>query len=289
MLVIAVSAVALFAAGVGASTSLASQTGSDHHVAGLHASCSSGFVDAIIAGEDKCLHAGEFCSPASETDYERYGFMCVGGRLQSGVATPPPSSTTAETTTAVPTTPASTTAPALTTSTAQQPRTTTTLSPGAALDIGHTVLLKTQTKTSGCTLGPLPDRRCSPGAYYSGLTKAVICSASFHTSLVRNVPDSEKHQVEIEYGLVPKGYGSSLEIDHLVSLELGGSNDSANLFPEKVTFAAHAPGFHAKDKLENKVHDLVCSGQMTLNAARSEIAMNWETLYKRVYGVVPTG
>ena len=39
------------------------------------------------------------------------------------------------------------------------------------------------------------------------------------------MPDSEKHQVEVEYVLAPKGYGSTLEIGNIVSLELGASND----------------------------------------------------------------
>src|SRR5437867_1563011 len=62
-------------------------------------------------------------------------------------------------------------------------------------NVGKTVLLSPQTQASGCTLGPNPDRQCSPGAYYSGLTKSVICSPSFRTSTVRHVPVSEKHQV----------------------------------------------------------------------------------------------
>ena len=98
--------------------------------------------------------------------------------------------------------------------------------------VGATVLLARRTRTSGCRLGPNPDRRCSPGAYYTGLTQAVICSPTFRTSTVRDVPESEKHALEIEYGMVPKGYGRTLEIDHIVSLELGGSNDIANLYPE---------------------------------------------------------
>ena len=151
-----------------------------------------------------------------------------------------------------------------------------TASAGNPSDVGKTVLLASRTQTSGCTLGANPDRRCSPGAYYSKLTKAVICSSTFRTSTIRNVPDSEKHQVEIEYGLAPKGYGSTLEIDHIVSLELGGSNDIANLYPEKATLPAGAPGFHVKDKLENKLHDLVCDGAMTLRqraaADRGELA-----------------
>lgn len=151
------------------------------------------------------------------------------------------------------------------------------------------MLLKAKTKSSGCTLGPLPDRRCSPGAYYSGLTKAVICSSTFRTGTIRSVPDSEKHQVEIEFGLAPKGYGSTLEIDHIVSLELGGSNDPANLFPEEATFTGHLPGFHVKDKLENAAHKAVCAGTISLRSAQQEIASNWELLYKKLYGAAPTG
>jgi hypothetical protein len=150
--------------------------------------------------------------------------------------------------------------------------------------LGETILLKTRTKTSGCKLGPNPDRRCSPGAYYSKITKAVICSASFRTSSIRNVPQSEKYEVEDEYGMAQKLYGSSLEIDHIISLELGGSNDIANLFPER---ASPAPGYRVKDKLENKLHSLVCSGSMTLRSVRIGIASNWQKLYRKVYGAAP--
>ena len=98
------------------------------------------------------------------------------------------------------------------------------------------------------------------------------------------MPTSEKSAVEREYGLAVRSYGSTLEIDHIVSLELGGSNNIANLFPER---ASPAPGFHVKDKLENKLDDLVCAGSMTLHAAQVSIATNWRGLYKTVYGVTP--
>lgn len=87
--------------------------------------------------------------------------------------------------------------------------------------------------------------------------------------------------------MTPKSYGSTLEIDHIVSLELGGSNDIANLFPQRATLPGNQPGYRIKDKLENKVHDLVCAGQMSLSSARQQIASNWETLYKKVFGVAP--
>src|SRR3954454_22220726 len=122
---------------------------------------------------------------------------------------------------------------------------------------GATTFVLRRTKTAGCTLGALPDRACSPGAFDRGRTTHVICAPSFHTSDVRSVPDSLKHQVEVEYGLEPKRYGDTLEIDHIISLELGGANDIANLYPEL------APGYHRKDLLENQLHTLVCNGTMT--------------------------
>jgi hypothetical protein len=150
--------------------------------------------------------------------------------------------------------------------------------------VGATVLLGPRTRTSGCKLGANPDRSCSPGAYSSRLTRAVICSAGFHTRDIRNVPESVKFAVEREYGLAPGHYGRSLEIDHIVSLELGGSNDIANLFPEK---ADARPGYRVKDRLENKLHALVCAGSMRLRFAQREIARNWQALYRRVFGVAP--
>ena len=81
----------------------------------------------------------------------------------------------------------------------------------------------------------------------------------------------------------PASHEGQFEINHIVSLELGGSNDIANLFPEK------APGYHVKDKLENRLHDLVCSGAITLRTARGGIASNWKRLYRKVYSSVPRG
>jgi hypothetical protein len=50
-----------------------------------------------------------------------------------------------------------------------------------------------------------------------------------------------------------------------------------------------SPGYKVKDKLENKLHDLVCDGQRTLSSVRKGIASDWQALYKTVYGVAPTG
>jgi hypothetical protein len=159
-------------------------------------------------------------------------------------------------------------------------------SPGGSGTVatGRTVLLGRRTQTSRCVRSARPDRLCSPGAFYSRLTKPVICAGSFRTAAIRDVPQSEKFQVEREYGMAASYYGRTIEIDHIVPLELGGSNAIANLFPEPGSGAAD---YHVKDALENRAKAVVCDGQLSLRAARRGFSRNWEALYRRVFGHRP--
>lgn len=150
--------------------------------------------------------------------------------------------------------------------------------------LGRTILLAPRTRKSDCVLGSLPDRRCSPGAYYNRLTKAVICSPRFHTRRIHRLPRSKKYAVEREYGLPAGFFKRALEIDHIVPLRLGGSNDIANLFPEEYAFANHVPGYRVKDKLDTRLHALVCAGRIRLRVAQRRIAADWEALYREVFG-----
>ncbi len=135
-----------------------------------------------------------------------------------------------------------------------------------------------RTKTSGCVAhGGLPDSACTPGGIFANATAQEICTPG-HASSVRNVPSSEKDQVYAEYGIYSHSSGQ-YEVDHLVPLELGGSNDIANLWPES---ASPTPGFHQKDEVENYLHDQVCSGGMSLKDAQKQIASSWLTVYNRM-------
>jgi hypothetical protein len=139
-------------------------------------------------------------------------------------------------------------------------------------DWGH------QTKTTGCKVnGPFQDTACTPGAIFPDATKAKICVKGYAGS-VRNVPTSVKNKVYASYGIKTHKAGQ-YEVDHLVSLELGGSNDISNLFPEA---ASPKPGFHEKDKVENYLHNQVCSGKIALKQAQIEIATNWLSVYNRM-------
>jgi hypothetical protein len=135
-----------------------------------------------------------------------------------------------------------------------------------------------QFKTSGCVVrGKFPDPDCTPGAIFPDVTAAQVC-VSGYSSGVRNVTETEKNQDYAEYGIASHTTGE-YEVDHFVSLELGGSNDISNLFPEA---ANPAPGFHEKDKVENYLHEQVCSGAITLQEAQREIATDWYAVYQRM-------
>lgn len=143
--------------------------------------------------------------------------------------------------------------------------------PQPAVTLGH------PTKTTHCeAAGSLPDRACTPGAVFETVTAKDIC-VSGYSSKVRNVPESEKRAVYAAYG-IPSHKPGEYEVDHLISLELGGSNDISNLWPEA---ASPKPGFHQKDVVENYLHAQVCTGKLPLSAAQSQIAGNWLNVYFR--------
>ena len=120
----------------------------------------------------------------------------------------------------------------------------------------------------------LPNPHLTPGAY--GSSFAQVCP---HVSAaLENARPSTavKNQVYAEYHITYHPTGA-YEIDHLVPLELDGSNAKANLWPE--------PGLHnKKDVLENKLHSLVCADKISLAAAQHAIVTDWRQAYVRYVG-----
>jgi hypothetical protein len=116
--------------------------------------------------------------------------------------------------------------------------------------------------------GLLPDPACTPGAVAT-TSLAIICGSS--TSGRRHVSRELRRAVFVEYGLPRRELPGAFEVDHLIPLELGGSNDLPNLWPQA------APGFHSKDRIEDALHERVCKGAMRLDAAQRAIASDWRT------------
>src|SRR4051812_50133467 len=129
-----------------------------------------------------------------------------------------------------------------------------------------------------CKRGRLPDRHCTPGARLSRVTADDVCTPGYSGG-VRNVSETTKRRVYRRYGIL-RHHRGEYEVDHLISLELGGSNPIKNLFPEA---ARPTPGFHQKDRLENRLHSEVCDGTIPLRAAQHQIAVNWLKAYRREF------
>ena len=135
--------------------------------------------------------------------------------------------------------------------------------------------------------GTLPDPVCTPGATDPHVTQTTldttICRTGGYTSTVRppvSVTSTEKRSALRAYN--DTAPINTYELDHLVSLELGGSpNSPHNLWPQ--------PGSspNPKDKLETALHGLVCSHRMTLADAQTAIATDWVTTYRQVLGGEP--
>ena len=169
--------------------------------------------------------------------------------------------------------------------------------------VGRTVLLGKRT-----TRHPVPTTRpTSRPALHAwervqqGDAEGVLRSG--YTKLVRHVTAATKRKVYAAYGIKSHRSGQ-YEIDHLVPLELGGSNSVSNLFPEA---ASPRPGFHDKDRLENEVHDRACAGRQQLpplaeahrvgldgpvrpadRAAAGHVAQNPKNGARRSKGCTPT-
>jgi 5-methylcytosine-specific restriction endonuclease McrA len=141
---------------------------------------------------------------------------------------------------------------------------------GISISLGHV------SRRHGCRVHDgLPDRRCTPGARFSRVTRKQVCRSGYASS-VRHVTAATKDAVYAAYGIGAHFDGWDGEVDHLVSLELGGSNARANLFPESAT---PRPGSHEKDRLENALHDEVCAGRISLRRAQKLIATDWVAAY----------
>src|SRR6478609_2721912 len=126
----------------------------------------------------------------------------------------------------------------------------------------------------------LPRHALTPGVALA-VGRARVCTPGY-ASATRDVSDAEKAAVYNRYGVVWVPYQH--EVDHLISLELGGSNAIRNLWPEPY---AGRWGARTKDVLEDRLHDLVCSGTIGLRYAQRIEARNWVAAYKRYVGSPP--
>lgn len=131
--------------------------------------------------------------------------------------------------------------------------------------------------TTGIYPDQLPDPRCTPGSIDPAVTQASIHQTVCVRGYTTKVRPPEAQTEAFKFGRAYPAYGVAhsvrTELDHQVPLELGGSNDAKNLWPEPETSIPNA-----KDYVEDAARVAVCSGRMTLASAQIAIAKNWVSL-----------
>ena len=122
----------------------------------------------------------------------------------------------------------------------------------------------------------LPLSTLTPGAV-SALTAAELCAGARPS---RVVPDATRQHVLNVYGMQHVSH-RTYELDALITPELGGTTEAANLWPQRY----ESPVWNArvKDELEELLPQLVCNRQLDLAAAQRAIAADWVAAYKHFF------
>ena len=124
--------------------------------------------------------------------------------------------------------------------------------------------------------GPRPDARVTPGETRP-ISLAEVCSKPEAEVVVDDISLETRRQVMETYGVRARKPGD-FEVDYLITPDLGGAHTVRNLWPQPYSARWNAK---VKDKLEQRLHDLVCAGKVDLQTAQRDIATDWIGAYKR--------
>lgn len=117
-----------------------------------------------------------------------------------------------------------------------------------------------------------PDSGFTPGDVKT-TDASLVCISSYGKN-ARNIPVELQKQVFHEYSLTYPN--DDYEIDHLVPLELGGSNDIKNLWPQSKETAPR------KNEVEAWLRRQVCEGTFSLEAAQNALKTDWLAQYQKM-------
>jgi hypothetical protein len=150
------------------------------------------------------------------------------------------------------------------------------LSSGVTTSFAVSPVLPISSVTPGSIIQSVTQANIDSTICVSGYTKTERPPSSYTTNL-------KEAQLRTTYSRYKDLNNSDFEEDHLVSLELGGNpSDPKNLWPEPY---AGSVGARIKDRIENKLHALVCSQAITLVTAQRAITGNWYAAYEKYIGI----
>jgi hypothetical protein len=123
-----------------------------------------------------------------------------------------------------------------------------------------------------------PNRRLTPGATIP-VTRNKVCGEA-ETKSAPVIPISLATKVFELYGVTPPR-PDAYEVDYLITPELGGATDIRNLWPEP--YQETEWNAHIKDQLEDRLHEMVCHGDVDLATAQRDISADWIAAYRKYF------
>ena len=124
-----------------------------------------------------------------------------------------------------------------------------------------------------------PDKNLTGGSVRTGDRDA----ACGHARQNRGpMPQERRDEILRRYGL-PPGTHPDYEIDHLIPLCLGGSDDPSNLWPQPRRSIEETWNAEAKDRLERLMCNMVCDGRIDIATAQQAFATDWIAAYQIYY------
>ena len=125
-----------------------------------------------------------------------------------------------------------------------------------------------------------PNSDLTPGAVIS-TDMAQVCRPGYAENHGR-ISSRLKAEIYQRYGIDKAAQHH--EIDRLIPLSLGGSDELGNLWPQSLkTKPWNAV---AKNRLALRLHDMVCAGELPLAQAQKEIAEDWIAAYETYIGAL---
>lgn len=124
----------------------------------------------------------------------------------------------------------------------------------------------------------IPDSSLTPGATRT-VHRDEVCSAQPREGFYP-IPATLAYRVFEKYRIRnprPRSY----EVDYLITPALGGADDIRNLWPQP--YASGEWNAHVKDALEDYLHKRVCAGELDLQTAQRDIAVNWIAAYQKYF------
>ena len=127
--------------------------------------------------------------------------------------------------------------------------------------------------------GPKPRPGLTPGETRP-ITIAEVCRSAEAEVITPNITEEMRRAVFTAYGIDP-ARRSEFEVDYLITPDLGGAESIRNMWPQPYSVRWNA---RVKDRLEQRLHQLVCDGKLGLATAQHDMAVDWIGAYKKYVG-----